>query len=68
MAGMDGQLFFVAAAAALAALYAGRAVWRQLHQPDDEPRGCRGCPVNPSSPSSPAGRPGAEPAARDPRA
>jgi hypothetical protein len=43
---MDLQLVIVTLAAALAALYAGRAVWRQFHRSDDEPRGCRGCPAS----------------------
>lgn len=40
------QLIIVALAAAGAALYAVRAVWRQFESPDDEPHGCQGCPAN----------------------
>ena len=55
---MDMQLVIVALAAICAALYAGRAVWRQFQRPDDEPHGCHGCPANRGSDGSPdAGRP-----------
>jgi len=43
---VDVQLIIVALAAAGAALYAVRAVWRQFESPDDEPHGCQGCPAN----------------------
>jgi len=43
---MDVQLVIVTLCAALAALYAGRVMWRQFSQPDDEPRGCSGCPAS----------------------
>jgi hypothetical protein len=42
---MDLQQLIVTVVAALAALYAGRAMWRQFGQPDDEPRGCAACPA-----------------------
>lgn len=40
---MDVQLVIVTLAAVCAALYAGRALWRQFERPDDEPHGCHGC-------------------------
>lgn len=43
---VDVQLVIVTLAAAGAALYAVRAVWRQFLHPDDEPQGCHGCPAN----------------------
>lgn len=43
---MSTQLVIVALATVCAALYAGRAVWRQLQRPDEECHGCDGCPTN----------------------